>query len=122
MPTRDGIGRQSLLDITATSEPHPVQDVSITAPLGKSDHFVMDMTFDHNWCRVQSTPEREVWLFHLAKKDGLRNALHSIHWTTALDNERCDDAWSHWREALLTISSKFINRQPSKLRQHLNRG
>ena len=108
MPTRDGIGRQSLLDITATSEPHPVQDVSITAPLGKSDHFVVDMTFVNNWCRVQPMPEREVWLFNLAEKDGLRNAFHAMDWTAAFDHECCDDAWSHWREALLTISAKFI--------------
>ena len=105
--TREGNGCRSLLDIIATSEPHLVHKVLVNSPIGKSDHSVVDLIFDIDWCRIEM-PKRDIWLFHLADREGLLNALNLTDWQAALKHSSCDDSWQHWKELIFTAASTYI--------------
>ncbi|GAA57071.1 hypothetical protein CLF_112087 [Clonorchis sinensis] len=66
-PTRYRAGQQpSLLDLVITNERHFVDQVTINAPLGHSDHCVLTFAFICYWAR---NPEPQTWVRNFCRAD-----------------------------------------------------
>ncbi|GAA52612.1 vinculin [Clonorchis sinensis] len=65
-PTRYRAGQQpSLLDLVITNERHFVDQVTINAPLGHSDHCVLTFDFICYWAR---NPEPQTWIRNFCRR------------------------------------------------------
>ncbi|GAA50660.1 hypothetical protein CLF_104875 [Clonorchis sinensis] len=77
-PTRYRAGQQpSLLDLVITNERHFVDQVTINAPLGHSDHCVLTFDFICYWAR---NPEPQTWIRNFCRADfsGMRIFLNQV--------------------------------------------
>ncbi|GAA57612.1 hypothetical protein CLF_112969, partial [Clonorchis sinensis] len=77
-PTRYRAGQQpSLLDLVITNERHFVDQVTINAPLGHSDHCVLTCDFICYWAR---NPEPQTWIRNFCRADfsGMRIFLNQV--------------------------------------------
>ncbi|GAA57243.1 small subunit ribosomal protein SAe, partial [Clonorchis sinensis] len=77
-PTRYRAGQQpSLLDLVITNERHFVDQVTINAPLGHSDHCVLTFEFICYWAR---NPEPQTWIRNFCRADfsGMRIFLNQV--------------------------------------------
>ncbi|GAA48468.1 hypothetical protein CLF_101648 [Clonorchis sinensis] len=77
-PTRYRAGQQpSLLDLVITNERHFVDQVTINAPLGHSDHCVLTFDFICYWAR---NPEPQTWIRNFCRADfsGMRIFLDQV--------------------------------------------
>ncbi|GAA47624.1 hypothetical protein CLF_100596 [Clonorchis sinensis] len=69
--------RPSLLDLVITNERHFVDQVTINAPLGHSDHCVLTFDFIRYWAR---NPEPQTWIRNFCRADfsGMRIFLNQV--------------------------------------------
>ncbi|GAA47302.1 hypothetical protein CLF_100192 [Clonorchis sinensis] len=77
-PTRYRAGQQpSLLDLVITNERHFVDQVTINAPLGHSNHCVLTFDFIRYWVR---NPEPQTWIQNFCRADflGMRIFLNQV--------------------------------------------
>ncbi|GAA51441.1 hypothetical protein CLF_106108 [Clonorchis sinensis] len=77
-PTRYRAGQQpSPLDLVITNERHFVDQVTINAPLGHSDHCVLTFDFICYWAR---NPEPQTWIRNFCSADisGMRICLEQV--------------------------------------------
>ncbi|GAA47590.1 hypothetical protein CLF_100556 [Clonorchis sinensis] len=77
-PTRYRAGQQpSLLDLVITNERHFVDQGTINAPLGHSDHCVLTFDFICYWAR---NPEPQTWIRNFCRADfsGMRIFLNQV--------------------------------------------
>ncbi|GAA51917.1 hypothetical protein CLF_107012 [Clonorchis sinensis] len=77
-PTRYRAGQQpSLLDLVITNEKHFADQVTMSAPLGHSDHCVLTFDFICYWAR---NPEPQTWIRNFCRADfsGMRIFLNQV--------------------------------------------
>ena len=69
------------LDLFLTTHPEPYQ-ISISAPLGKSDHGLVCVTSAAQFEASEILPPRTIWHYRAADWDGLRDFFSIFPWTS----------------------------------------
>ena len=109
----------SVLDYILTNEEGMVSDVSTRAGLGKSDHSVLNFTFN---CTAQlecSTVRR--FKYYAGDYEKLKSFMGETTWMEGMENANVNQAWEMFRDRLNQGMEKFIPRTSSnknpKMRQ-----
>ncbi|GAA52034.1 hypothetical protein CLF_107249 [Clonorchis sinensis] len=111
-PTRYRAGQQpSLLDLVITNERHFVDQVTINAPLGHSDHCVLTFDFICYWAR---NPEPQTWIrnFRRAYFSGMRISLDKLK----LGPVSVEDLYGTIFQNVHEADAMFVPKKPARSR------
>ncbi|GAA53824.1 hypothetical protein CLF_111238 [Clonorchis sinensis] len=111
-PTRYRAGQQpSLLDLVITNERHFVDQVTINAPLGHSDHCVLTFDFICYWAR---NSEPQTWIRNFCRADfsGIRTVLEQIKPGPA----SVEDLYTTIVQKVHKADAMFVPRKPARSR------
>ncbi|GAA47626.1 hypothetical protein CLF_100599 [Clonorchis sinensis] len=109
-PTRYRAGQQpSLLDLVITNERHFVDQVTINAPLGHSDHCVLTFDFICYWAR---NPEPQTWIRNFCRADfsGMRIFLNQVK----LGPASVEDLYRTIVQKVHEADAMFVPKKPSR--------
>lgn len=115
--TRYRIGQQpSLLDCVFTDEDNVVDDVRYLAPLGKSDHVCLTMSYIQAQLRREGNQSK----FDFWKGDygEMKRDLQEIDWEKELERKGTNEAWTFFRGKL----SATVEAHVPKKREHAVEG
>ncbi|GAA47206.1 hypothetical protein CLF_100081 [Clonorchis sinensis] len=111
-PTRYRAGQQpSLLDLVITNERHFVDQVTINAPLGHSDHCVLTFDFICYWAR---NPEPQTWIRNFCRADfsGMRIFLNQVK----LGPASVEDLYKTIVQKVHEADAMFVLKKPARSR------
>ncbi|GAA55999.1 hypothetical protein CLF_109592 [Clonorchis sinensis] len=111
-PTRYRAGQQpSLLDLVITNERHFVDQVTINAPLGHSDHCVLTFDFICYWAR---NPEPQTWIRNFCRADfsGMRIFLDQVK----LGPASVEDLYRTIVQKVHEADAMFVPKKPARSR------
>ncbi|GAA50218.1 hypothetical protein CLF_104248 [Clonorchis sinensis] len=111
-PTRYRAGQQpSLLDLVITNERHLVDQVTISAPLGHSDHCVLTFDFICYWAR---NPEPQTWIRNFGRADfsGMRIFLDQVK----LGPASVEDLYRTIVQKVHEADAMFVPKKPARSR------
>ncbi|GAA47799.1 ubiquitin carboxyl-terminal hydrolase L5 [Clonorchis sinensis] len=111
-PTRYREGQQpSLLDLVITNERHFVDQVTINAPLGHSDHCVLTFDFICYWAR---NPEPQTWIRNFCRADfsGMRIFLNQVK----LGPASVEDLYRTIVQKVHEADTMFVPKKPARSR------
>lgn len=108
IPCVDG-QNQNILDLFLTSH-HEKYDVSVSAPLGNSDHCTISAAFSYTSCNNASpkAPKRLVWLYEKANWKELNNFFNNFNWKLCFLNKNINAAAKMVEEMILLGMRSFI--------------
>ncbi|GAA56332.1 hypothetical protein CLF_110614 [Clonorchis sinensis] len=111
-PTRYHAGQQpSLLDLVITNERQFVDQVTINAPLGHSDHCVLTFDFICYWAR---NPEPQTWIRNFCRADfsGMRIFLNQVK----LGPASVEDLYRTIVQKVHEADAMFVPKKPARSR------
>lgn len=109
--------RPSRLDLVLTSEPHMIESLRITDPLGSSDHATIEFRFVHatTFHRNEQTPRLD---YRHANYDLMRQLFRDAKWPQKDELATLDEHWqlieNHIRSAIEHSVPLVIPKLPSK--------
>ena len=113
--TRSRPGQQpSILDYVFTDEHNLVEDIKYTAPLGKSDHICIELTYIWNQvdCEDSSSPKYNFWKGDYSK---IQDELRAVDWDKRLNSTNVEEAWTFFRDTLARLTQLYVPfKQPLK--------
>lgn len=105
-PTRYRHGQLSnILDLILTNNQYFVDDVTITDPIGKSDHCVICISVNMS---VLDECKLERRMYYRGDYDAMREYLMDIDWKTRLENENIQSAWNIFQENISYVIDEFV--------------
>lgn len=104
------------LDLVITSNPDIVQDIQCNNPLGKSDHFMLEVTCDFS-TKINKTTEH-IFDWRRADTESLRSEFSSINWQAELEHKNAEESWQLFTHTIDNLTEKFV---PTKLRRNQNK-
>ena len=107
----------SCIDLVFCTAPALVNHLSAVAPLGTSDHVMVNCVF-HRQSVVSELGSRlrRIWNYDKADFDKLNNALSSADWSAVYTAPDIDVAWAEWKHIFFAHVSKAV---PSKYIRHV---
>jgi hypothetical protein len=83
-----------------------IHEVEYNEPIGKSDHLVLNWTF--NSYSERSTNPMVKWLYNDGNYVKMRADLKGTDWANILQDTSADEQWSIMRTRLLTSRKKIL--------------
>jgi hypothetical protein len=119
-PTRSrGEAQANVLDLVFTNEERMIQNLQHEAPLGKSDHAVLNFNF------VCSTELRERWItryvYHKGDYEKFARRLGECDWDRLFADEDVNKAWQIFLEVMQKLMEDYIPKQRSNLNSKTRR-
>ena len=110
-PTRYSTSSSTCLDQIISNIPYLFRTFSVTTPVGKSDHCVVNAEFA---VRVEKMHcySRKVWYYNKADFDKFRTALSQHNWDPCFASDSPDSCCTDWTSTFLEIASRCI---PNKM-------
>ena len=96
----------NILDLIFTNEEGMINDLRLTAPLGKSHHS--GILFKFTGYTEQNINSIRKPLFHKGDYEGFGQYLRSFNWITDFNDKPCNDRWQIFSERLSIAIEKFI--------------
>ena len=105
-PTRFREGQTpNMLDLVISNNEQLVQNIVSSAPLGKSDHVVLEV---HLSIASQSTVTPEKLNFYKGNYEEMIKELQEVNWTDELEGKTVDEAWNTLASKLTVTMEKHI--------------
>ena len=110
-PTRIKGDSSSCIDLAVTDAPGKFQNVSVSPPIGRSDHSTIIASLDTSLPR-EEVMKKTIWQYDKCKVDELNNDISGFDWNLILDSENTiDQITDEFTDKLLAI---YKSRIPSK--------
>ena len=81
----------NILDLFLTTHPFLYSDITVNAPLGRSDHNIICVSSVHGITSTPAPPKRRLWKFKDAQWDELRDFFAQFPWEQMLNNINITD-------------------------------
>lgn len=106
-PTRArGSDRPKLLDLVFTNEEGMVEDLRVTAPLGKSDHSVLE--FKYNAYTDKKATLRKIFLYDKGDYNDMRMEVTQDWRNQILEIGGIDEKWCHIRDKIKELEEHYV--------------
>ncbi|KAJ3662573.1 hypothetical protein Zmor_006915 [Zophobas morio] len=103
-PTRFRVGQEpSLLDLVLTNDPNLLGEIRHCAPIGISDHCVIETTLQYHSSSLQKHHFRKHSKINF---EGLNSDLTNTDWTSLYSTSCCTEAWNIFRNVLCDLVSR----------------
>ena len=104
-PTR---GR-NILDLVLSKPEQLIEEVTITEPLGTSDHDTVE--FKVPLRTNEETWKEEYFNYRNANFRGIRKYLKNIVWVDVLNNLECEEMWTVFKGIYDEVINEFVPKQ-----------
>ena len=104
----------SLLDLLLTNEESVVDNLEMSAPLGKSDHVCMTWIV---YCSTDVNTNREgteKMTLYKANFNSINSHMASVDWECGLENTEVEDSWNIFKREYEKCIDLFIPMKPVK--------
>ena len=96
----------NILDLIITNMADKVLNVTLDAPIGKSDHCTIKLELDIKKQRGSDTRKIPNWT--KADIPGLKSYLRNVDWRGELEDKNVEDSWSVFKRELEAATKKFV--------------
>ena len=112
-PTRSRSNNNpSLIDLVLTNEVMQASDIEYHAPLGKSDHCVINFKYH---CYLDYSQRKERCVYHKTGFNSMRRQLVLSKWTEKFiiqnQSKSVDELWDSFKSEIHEIRNKFVPKQ-----------
>ncbi len=110
-PTRIKDGSSSCIDLVLTDSPGKFQNVSVSPPIGRTDHSTIIASLDTSFT-CEKVTEKIIWQYNKCNLDLLNNEILNFNWNRILESgHNIDTIVDNFTEKLFNIYKKLV---PSK--------
>jgi hypothetical protein len=103
-PTRYRCGqRPSLLDLLLCNENNLIYDISLTSPIGKSDHVVIEYKLQ---LLIDKKPKQFLKHLNIINYINLKERLKSTDWSLVFDADDSTSSWNYFNESSISSLSR----------------
>jgi len=105
---KEATRQDRVLDLVLSSSDLELSGITLTEPLGESDHSVI--TGEIKCSRPTIVRNHEGWNYKKADFKSISAKLHLINWDSIFRNKDIDDSWLTFKNEVLNLMAQFIPR------------